>query len=117
MLAPSSSLITLPLSMVSHGGCHVSSVSVHEQDWQKKGFITRVLNGMVAAAVSMAATMFHSILLLCLKLFFLGIYQALAQFYRFAVGEAALPASRAKAISLVLAGGVVASAAGAITRP
>lgn len=43
---------------------------------------------------------------------FLGIYQAFAQFFRFAAGEVALPAFRTRAISLVLAGGVVAALLG-----
>lgn len=114
LLAPSPALITLPLSMASLG---TALVMFPASLWMSKvgrktGFISGALSGIVAAAVSMTAMALHSFLLLCLGMFFLGVYQAFAQFYRFAASEAALPALRAKAISLVLAGGVVAALLG-----
>lgn len=114
LLAPSPALITLPLSMASLG---TALVMFPASLWMSKvgrktGFISGAVSGIVAAAVSMTAMALHSFLLLCLGMFFLGVYQAFAQFYRFAASEAALPALRAKAISLVLAGGVVAALLG-----
>ncbi len=53
-----------------------------------------------------------SLLLLSFGTFLVGAYQAFAQFYRFAAGEVADEAFRPRAISLVLAGGVVAALAG-----
>jgi predicted MFS family arabinose efflux permease len=50
--------------------------------------------------------------LLAAGTFLVGAYQAFAQFYRFAAGEVANEAFRPRAISLVLAGGVVAALLG-----
>jgi MFS family permease len=76
------------------------------------GFVAGALLGTVggvAAALGMAA---HSLALVCVGTFFVGAYQAFAQFYRFAASEVAEPDLRPKAISLVLAGGIVAALLG-----
>jgi MFS family permease len=72
------------------------------------GAVLGVLGGLVAAAgiwLGMLPLLSHGTLLV-------GSYQAFAQFYRFAAGEVADDACRPKAISLVLAGGVVAALLG-----
>lgn len=114
LLTPSLSLITVPLSMASLGTVLVMFPASlwMSRAGRKIGFITGALCGIVAAVISMIAMFHHSFILLCLGMFFLGIFQAFAQFYRFAAGEVALPAFRTKAISLVLAGGVVAALLG-----
>lgn len=114
LLTPDASLITVPISMASLGTVLVmfpASLWMNRVG-RKTGFITGALSGVMAAVISMAAMIHNSFMLLCLGMFFLGIYQAFAQFYRFAAGEVALPAFRTKAISLVLAGGVVAAMLG-----
>ncbi|EPD8213138.1 MFS transporter [Yersinia enterocolitica] len=114
LLTPNPSLITVPLSMASLGTVLVMFPAslLMSRIGRKTGFITGALSGMVSAVISMVAMIHHSFMLLCLGMFFLGIFQAFAQFYRFAAGEVALPAFRTKAISLVLAGGVVAALLG-----
>ncbi|HBD2902103.1 TPA: hypothetical protein JLF23_003914 [Escherichia coli] len=116
LLTPSLSLITVPLSMASLGTVLVMFPASlwMSRAGRKIGFITGALCGIVAAVISMIAMFHHSFILLCLGMFFLGIFQAFAQFYRFAAGEVALPAFRTKAISLVLAGGVVAALLGKV---
>lgn len=114
LLTPHASLVTVPISMASLGTVIVmfpASIWMSRAG-RKIGFITGALSGIVAAVISMLAMIQHSFILLCLGMFFLGIYQAFAQFYRFAAGEVALPAFRTKAISLVLAGGVIAALLG-----
>lgn len=76
---------------------------------RKTGFITGALCGVIASVISMFAMIAHSFWLLCLGMLFLGIYQAFAQFYRFAASEVAHPEFKTKAMSLVLAGGVIAA--------
>ncbi|WP_434155403.1 MFS transporter [Pseudomonas sp. JZ134] len=114
LLTPDASLITVPISMASLGtviAMFPASLWMSRAG-RKTGFITGTLSGIVAAVISMMAMIQHSFMLLCFGMFFLGIYQAFAQFYRFAAGEVALPAFRTKAISLVLAGGVIAALLG-----
>lgn len=114
LLAPSPALSTVPLAMASLGTVLVMFPASlwMSQIGRKTGFITGALSGIMSAIISMVAMNQHSFILLCIGMFFLGIYQAFAQFYRFAAGEVVLPAFRTKAISLVLAGGVVAALLG-----
>lgn len=79
---------------------------------RRTGFIAGALLGTVGGLLAAAGMIFASLLLLCLGTFFVGIYQSFAQFYRFAASEVADDAFRPRAISLVLAGGVVAALAG-----
>jgi predicted MFS family arabinose efflux permease len=53
-----------------------------------------------------------SLPLLCVGTLLVGVYQAFAYYYRFAAAEAASESFKSQAISLVLAGGVVAAIAG-----
>jgi hypothetical protein len=48
--------------------------------------------------------------LLCTATLLAGYYQANGQLYRFAAAELALPAAREKAVSLVMAGGLLGAA-------
>ena len=114
LLTPNPSLVTVPISMASLGTVLVMFPASLWMDraGRKTGFITGTLSGIMAAVISMVAMIQDSFILLCLGMFFLGIYQAFAQFFRFAAGEVALPAFRTRAISLVLAGGVVAALLG-----
>ncbi|WP_081406507.1 MULTISPECIES: MFS transporter [Acinetobacter] len=114
LLTPNASLITVPISMASLGTVLVMFPASlwMSRVGRKAGFITGTLSGVVAAIISIVAMIQHSFMLLCLGMLFLGIYQAFAQFYRFAAAEIAPPVFRTKAISLVLAGGVIAALLG-----
>lgn len=114
LLTPNPSLITVPLSMASLGTVLVMFPASlwMSRIGRKTGFLTGALCGVIAAIICMVAMYRHSFMLLCLGMLFLGVFQAFAQFYRFAAGEAVPPAFRTKAISLVLAGGVVAALLG-----
>jgi len=61
------------------------------------------VGGCALAALALWA---HSFALFCVATAVIGIYNAIGLQYRFAAAEIAAPAQRAKAISLVLAGGV-----------
>ena len=67
---------------------------------------------VTASHTSRWALFLGSLALLSTGTFLVGAYQAFAQFYRFAAGEVADDAFRPRAISLVLAGGVVAALLG-----
>jgi MFS family permease len=79
---------------------------------RRAGFVLGALLGACGGVAAAAGIWVGSLLLLSFGTFLVGTYQAFAQFYRFAAGEVADDAFRPRAISLVLAGGIVAAFAG-----
>jgi MFS family permease len=93
-------LATVPASMwMAHVG-------------RQKGFIAGALIGAAGGVMSAIGIWLGSLLLLSFGTFLVGVYQAFAQFYRFAASEVATADFRPRAISLVLAGGVAAALLG-----
>jgi MFS family permease len=79
---------------------------------RRAGFMTGALinvGGCLLAAWALALASFP---LFCVATGVIGIYNAIGLQYRFAAAEVAAPADRAKAISLVLAGGIVGGVVG-----
>lgn len=79
---------------------------------RRAGFVLGALLGVAGGVAGATGIWIGSLPLLSFGTFLVGAYQAFAQFYRFAAGEVADDAFRPRAISLVLAGGVVAALAG-----
>lgn len=79
---------------------------------RRPGFIAGALLGALGGAFAAVGVYSGSLLVLCLGTFLIGAYQAFAQFYRFAASEVSDDAFRPRAISFVLAGGVVAALLG-----
>jgi len=79
---------------------------------RRAGFVLGALLGVAGGIAGAAGVWIGSLLLLSFGTFLIGAYQAFAQFYRFAAGEVADDVFRSRAISLVLAGGVVAALTG-----
>lgn len=79
---------------------------------RRPGFIAGAALGTLGGLVAALGMWLQSLTILAFGTFLVGAYQAFAQFYRFAAAEVAAPAFRPKAISLVLAGGVVAALLG-----
>lgn len=76
------------------------------------GFITGCFLGAVGAGLSAWAIINSSFVLFCAGIILLGAFNGFALFYRFAAADTAPAEIRGKAISLVLAGGVVAGFVG-----
>ena len=74
---------------------------------RRTGFMTGALVNIGGCALAAVALWLHSFALFCVATAVIGIYNAIGLQYRFAAAEVAAPADRAKAISLVLAGGIV----------
>jgi MFS family permease len=74
---------------------------------RRAGFTVGALIGMIGAAICSWALYLGNFWLLCLGTMVFGIYNAVAQYYRFAAADAVSADFRAKAISLVLVGGLV----------
>ena len=84
---------------------------------RRRGFMAGALINVGGCAIAVAALSLKSFALYCVATAVIGIYNAIGLQYRFAAAEVAAPADRARAISLVLAGGIVGGFLGpAITR-
>jgi MFS family permease len=78
---------------------------------RRTGFVTGAALGVAGGLVAGWGVVQHSLAMLSFGTLLLGGYAAFAQFYRFAASEVADDAFRPRAISLVLAGGIVAAIA------
>jgi MFS family permease len=74
---------------------------------RRRGFMAGALVNVAGCALAIAALVVKSLPLFCLATAVIGVYNAIGLQYRFAAAEVAAPADRARAISLVLAGGIV----------
>ena len=74
---------------------------------RRTGFMAGALINVAGCALAVLAISRGSFVLYCVATGVMGIYNAIGLQYRFAAAEVAAPADKAKAISLVLAGGVV----------
>jgi MFS family permease len=73
---------------------------------RRTGFMTGALINIAGCALAALALWERSFVLYCVATAIIGVYNAVGLQYRFAAAEVAAPADRAKAISLVLAGGI-----------
>ncbi|MFC3076981.1 MFS transporter [Phenylobacterium terrae] len=114
MLAPDTALATLPIACVALGTAvaTIPASLLMGRVGRRPGFVLGALLGAGGGALAAFAMLAGSFPLLCIATALVGGYQGFAQFYRFAAAEAASEAFRSRAISLVLAGGVVAALAG-----
>jgi len=108
-LADNKALSTLPATLYVIG---VALSAYPASMWMKRvgrrnGFLGGLFVGMLGAATATVAIATASFALLCVGHLLLGVYNAFGQYYRFAAADAASSDFRAKAISLVLAGGLV----------
>jgi len=74
---------------------------------RRTGFMAGALINVAGCALAVLAIGRGSFALYCVATGVMGVYNAIGLQYRFAAAEVAAPADRAKAISLVLAGGMV----------
>ncbi len=79
---------------------------------RRAGFLLGALMGVLAAALAVYALFVASFALFCAATFLQGIYQAFAQYYRFAAGDVASPSFRPRAISWVFMGSIAGALAG-----
>jgi MFS family permease len=109
MLAGNKALATLPATAYVLGSwCSTFPASL----WMRRtgprvGFLTGGAFGIAGSVVATLAMASGSFALLCAGTFLFGIYNAFGQYYRFAAADAAPADFKAKAISYVLAGGLV----------
>jgi predicted MFS family arabinose efflux permease len=74
---------------------------------RRRGFMAGAAVNIAGCAIGVAALWLHSFVLFCVATAVIGVYNAIGLQYRFAAAEVAAPSDKARAISLVLAGGVL----------
>ena len=111
-LSPTSGLATLPIaiSMLGTVASTLPASLYMKRVGRRRGFITgTILGGIAGGLLSFVAIAQQSFWLFCAGNLLLGLYQGFAMYYRFAALDVASPAFRSRAISFVMAGGVVAA--------
>lgn len=113
-LADDPALATLPLAIqfLAMMLATVPASLIMKHRGRRFGFTLGALIGLVGAGLGMEAVYRADFLLLCAAGFCFGVFAAGAMYYRFAAADTASEAFKPKAISLVLAGGVVAGILG-----
>lgn len=111
LVAPRPELATAPIAAMFLG---VAVATMPASIWmarvgRRAGFVAGATLGALGGASGALGMATGSLVLLCLGTFLVGAYQGFAQFYRFAAAELATDALRPRALSLVLAGGIVAA--------
>ncbi len=121
-LAPLGWMATVPVMGYVVGGALSTGVVARTQSayGRRKSFQLGLLVAVGSALLCCYAAFHRNFWLLCAATVIAGYYNANAGLYRFAAAELALPAVREKAISLVMAGGLLGAVLGpnlaAITR-
>ncbi|MHB0916630.1 MAG: MFS transporter [Thiobacillus sp.] len=111
MLAPDKGLATLPVTAMVIGTAIASlpAAMLMRRAGRRPGFLIGALLGVGGSLLSALALYQSDFAAFVIGHFLLGSYQGFANYYRFAAIEAAGPAHAGRAISLVVAGGVVAA--------
>ncbi len=110
-IAPDQSLATLPISVLLVGTviATLPAPLLMRRIGRKAGFIVGSLIGTTGGGLSILGVANSHFGLFCLGLFGMGLFAGFAHNYRYAAADTASPSFRSRAISLVLAGGVLAA--------
>ncbi len=108
-LAPTPLLATLPYALITVATATVTiPISfLMARIGRRGGFMLGAAAGLTSGLVCAYAILQANFVIFCLGNACYGVYQACAQYYRFAAADAARPEKRAQAVSWVLAGGLV----------
>lgn len=114
MLSPNPCLATLPISLIILGSMLTAPImsNIMQKYGRRTGFIGGALAGALGASISAYALWYGSFYIFLLGSFISGIYMSSQGFFRFAATDMASPAFMPKAISWVMAGGLLAALIG-----
>ena len=114
-LAPDPSLATLPLALVPVAMTitMIPAAQMMRRLGRRAGFQLAAVLGVTGAVTCVVALWTEQFAGLCAGGFLIGSVNGFATYYRFAASEAAPEEYRSRAISLVMAGGVIAAFVGA----
>ncbi|MBB5213741.1 MFS transporter [Parapusillimonas granuli] len=113
-LAPSPMLATLPISIfvVGMAACILPAGKIARHHGRRAAFLAGTAAGVLTGLLAMLAVIIGSFWLFCLGTFLGGGYAAVVLSFRFAAADGVEPKRRARALSLVMAGGVAAGVVG-----
>ncbi|ASS50390.1 MAG: MFS transporter permease [Candidatus Fluviicola riflensis] len=113
-LAPNESLATLPVSVGSLGTAlmMIPASLIIRKIGQRKGFMLGTLFGVLAGLLCFYGILFKSFSIFVVGTMLVGCYQGFSQYYRFAAADTVQETNKGKAISFVMAAGVVAAIIG-----
>ncbi|MBI4190230.1 MAG: MFS transporter [Betaproteobacteria bacterium] len=108
-LAADKALATLPVTAYVVGAALTTMPAslLMRRLGRRAGFTLGAVFGIVGALICAYAAFAYSFWMLCAGSLVLGIYNATAQYYRFAAADSASADFKTRAISLVLAGGII----------
>lgn len=108
-LAPSPLLATLPISLIVFGSMTTAPwiSPLMQAKGRRFGFVLGALAGAIGAGISMLALIWGSFALFLVGAYLTGIFMSTLGFYRFAATDTASDTFRPKAISYVMAGGLI----------
>ena len=114
MLAPNPCLATLPISMIVFGSMTTAPwiSPLMQRSGRRFGFFIGAIGGAVGSGFAAWGLMTGSFALLLLGSYFTGIYMSAQGFYRFAATDVASERFRPKAVSYVMAGGLLSAVFG-----
>ncbi len=113
-LAPTPMLATLPISIfvVGMAACTLPVGAITRRHGRRTAFLAGTGVGVLTGLLSTLAVVMGWFWLFCLATFFGGAYAAVVLSFRFAAADGVEPKRRARALSLVMAGGVAAGVVG-----
>lgn len=113
-LTPDTDLATLPFGLITVGSASATGfISVlMAKRGRRTGFLLGTTLATVGGVLSVCAIVERSFLLFCLGALCVGVYQGCAGYYRYTAADQVPAEFRARAISTVLTGGIVAAVAG-----
>ena len=114
MLAPNPCLATLPISLTVFGSMTTAPwlSAVMQRFGRRPGFLIGATGGLTGSLIGAIGLIEASFPLFLIGSYLTGIYVSAQGFYRFAAADTASPSYRPKAISYVLAGGLVSAVLG-----
>jgi MFS family permease len=114
MIAPSPALATIPISLIVFGSMTTAPwlSELMQRFGRRLGFVVGAMGGAAGAAVSAWGLWIDSFALFLIGSYLTGIYMSAQGFYRFAATDTASEAFRPKAISYVMAGGLLSALVG-----
>lgn len=110
-LAPRAALATVPLGLQFFATMSLTLPAslLMKRVGRRSGFLIGTLFGVVGAALCTFGIVNQSFALFCTGCASIGLFNAFGQYYRFAAADVAAREYRSRAISYVLAGGIVAA--------
>ena len=113
-LAPNACWATLPISFTVIGSMLTATPlsSFMQRHGRRAGFVVGAMGGAIGAAIGAYGLMTSNFVLFLIGALFTGIYMSAQGFYRFAAADTASDDFRPKAISWVMAGGLLSAVVG-----